>query len=84
MDIIMEKCIEYVSLSPADNGLILNWSEKTYPEKGSFENAKWKDNSLVFKEGEIDKALDKFKELWKAYYQDRKEDRKEGSIKSLY
>lgn len=66
--------VDYVSLTPADNGVTLSWCEKT-SGNSTYENCSYKDYSEVYLEKDIDKALNKFKELWKNQYQARKENK---------
>jgi hypothetical protein len=64
-----------VSLSPAENGVILSWNERTETKKSGdeYSNCRHEYRKMVFdgdddatdkKESAFEKALPKFKELW--------------------
>jgi len=75
--------IDYLQMTPADNGIIVSWTEKikSPAAKGTFDNCQYKDHKLVFdddvdekgdsKDG-LEEAFTKFKELWMRQYKDMK------------
>lgn len=70
--------IDYLQMEPADNGVIVSWTEKQKtPSKGTFDNCSYKDHKLVFdmdddesKENKtgLEEAFAKYKELWMRRY----------------
>ena len=74
--------IDYLRMEPADNGVVITWTEKTKsPSKGTFDNCQYKDHKLVYDidedgddkgKGDIDKAFAKFRELWEKSYLEMK------------
>lgn len=70
--------ISYVKLEPATNGVILSWTEKVQKgSKNTYDNCSYEDKKEVYDgeegaadpmESAFDKALPKFKELWKKQY----------------
>lgn len=71
--------IEYLRMEPADNGVIISWTERTPSNsKGTFENSMYKDHKEVYdidednEEDDIEKAFSKFKELWMRSYNEMK------------
>ncbi|HHT9135868.1 MAG TPA: hypothetical protein ACFYEK_01345 [Candidatus Wunengus sp. YC60] len=54
-----------VNMSNADNGVIVSWNEKT-PKSGggTYDNANYEYCKEVFMEDKMDKAFDRFKELF--------------------
>lgn len=73
--------IDYLRMEPADNGVVITWTEKTKtPSKGTYDNCTYKDHKLVYDIDEevdggktdIDKAFAKFRELWEKSYQEMK------------
>lgn len=74
--------IDYLRMEPADNGVIITWTEKTKsPSKGTFDNCTYKDHKLVYdmdsdevdesKNG-LEEAFAKYKELWMKSYKEMK------------
>lgn len=77
------KCtIDYLRMEPADNGVVITWTEKTKtPSKGTYDNCSYKDHKLVYDIDEsgddngksgLDKAFAKYRELWEKSYQEMK------------
>lgn len=76
--------IDYLNMSPADNGVVISWTEKTKSMgKGTFDNCNYKEHKLVYDieedEGEnegkskgLDEAFKKYRELWERSYQEMK------------
>lgn len=57
----------YINLRPADNGFVLEYTEKTESKgKGDYDECKHHDRKVVFPDGEdgIDGALAKMKEMY--------------------
>lgn len=74
------KSIEDVSMSNADNGVLVSWTEceEGTPGQGSFTNREYDYKKLVFKESELDEAFATFKaKFLEAKYQSKEEESKE-------
>lgn len=74
--------IDYLCMTPADNGVVISWTEKTKGgNKGTYENSTYKDHKLVFDidedkddkgKSDMDIAFAKFLELWEQSYNEMK------------
>ena len=76
----MEKRIDYLQISPADNGLIISYDE-TFKPSGSKEKTydmpSYQNRKEVFdfdndSEEDFNKAMDRFKELFKQWKSQKK------------
>ena len=57
--------IQSVSMSDAENGVIVNWDEKIEkPGKGMYDNSSYEYKKEVFSDEDLDKAFARFKELF--------------------
>lgn len=57
--------IQSVSMSDAENGVIVSWDEKVEkPGKGMYDNCSYEYKKEVFGDKDIDKAFERFKELF--------------------
>ena len=74
--------IEYLRMDPADNGVIISWTEKTKKaktDKNTYDNYSYKECKLVYdvdnkekpEEG-LNEAFSKFRELWERSYKEMK------------
>ena len=65
-----EECrIDDLRMEPAENGIIVCYSEKTKPKSGrSFDNCNYNYKKEVFES--TDKAFSRFKELWEEMYEE--------------
>ena len=60
----MGETIDNLRLTPCENGYVLSWTERCYPDRGSLCNCTYEEKTLVFKEEESKEAVAKLRELY--------------------
>lgn len=85
----MGKKITDLRMEPASNGVIISWCEQT-PKSGgknTYDNCSYAYPKEVFDfdgDNDIDKAFERFKELWKEQYADHGSMKAKSSIAEKY